>query len=255
MPANSTETVHLPLSPAGRLCGTVSLTGSVSVVVYVHGFGSDHRGAKAEALRAACSRRDWSFAAFDFRGHGDSSGALLQLRGSGLQEDLRAIQDWLSERGVRWLFLVGSSMGGWASAWFALAHPHEVPAVVLMAPAFRFLQRRWEELDESDQLAWQQTGRRRFLNEWVNVELGFDLVAERDRFDPETLAKEWRTPGLIFHGLRDETVPWRDALALVEQTRFPDLELRLLGGGDHRLQGRAKEMAEEACRFFARWWE
>ena len=87
------------------------------------------------------------------------------------------------------------------------------------------------------------------------MELGYGLMAERDEFAAEDLADRWRTPALIFHGMRDETVPWQDTLALVERTRYPHVELRLLADGDHRLQTYAEEMAEEACRFFARWWE
>jgi pimeloyl-ACP methyl ester carboxylesterase len=253
MPA--APTVTLPLPSGGFLRGTVDRTGGPCSVLYVHGFGSDRKGVKAEAVRTVCARRKWSFAAFDFRGHGDSSGAMTDLRGSGLQADLEAVREWLAGRGVRRLFLVGSSMGGWAGAWFALGHPEEVAALALIAPAFRFLQRRWEAAAEEDRRSWERTGRLRFRNQWLDVELGYGLVAERDAFDPDKLADGWRTPALIFHGMRDEAVPWRDTLALVERAAYPGIETRLLRGGDHRLQEYAGEMAEESCRFFASWWE
>jgi pimeloyl-ACP methyl ester carboxylesterase len=246
------ETVDLSLGETGRLRGTVLLGGS-DMVVCVHGFGSDRKGVKVHAVHAACARRGWGFAAFDFRGHGESSGSLLELTGSGLQADLEAIRLYLAGRGVQRLFLVGSSMGGWASAWYAAAHPREVPAIVLIAPAFRFLHR-WDDLDEQERQAWKEYGRHRLRNEWLDVEVGLPLLAERDSFLPEKLADDWRTPALIFHGMRDETVPWQNTLAVVERTRFPDIELRLLRDGDHRLQDHAEEMAEEACRFFSRWW-
>jgi uncharacterized protein len=249
------ETVRLPLHPSGHLHGSVALTGESNAVLFVHGFGSNHKGEKVESVRAACSRRDWSFASFDFRGHGESSGTLLDLRGSGLQADLESVRLYLAERGVRRLFLVGSSMGGWASSWFSQSHPEAVPAVVLIAPAFRFLQRRWEEADESTRQTWEQTGRIRLRNKWLDVELGHGLVAERADFDPETLAASWRTPALIFHGMQDESVPWRDTLDLVERAGCHHIELRLLGNGDHRLLEYKEEMAEEVCRFFARWWK
>jgi pimeloyl-ACP methyl ester carboxylesterase len=243
----------VPLSGGGHLSGTIALTGTTGCVVYVHGFGSDRTGSKAVSLAESCARRGWSYAAFDFRGHGRSSGTMLDLRASGLQSDLGAIREYLAEEGIKILYLVGSSMGGFASSWYALHHPESVPAVVLLAPAFRFLQRRWDGLSEEQRQAWRETEVLRFSNQWLDVELDIELIEESDSFDPDTLAERWRTPALIFHGMQDESVPWFDTLALVENAAFKDIELRLLGNGDHRLQAYRDEMAEEACRFFARW--
>jgi uncharacterized protein len=244
--------VRIALTGNGHLSGTLELTGTAGCVVYVHGFGSESTGAKARALQAACARRGYSYAAFDFRGHGRSSGVMRDLRASGLQSDLEAVRDFLASQGVTKLFLVGSSMGGFASSWFALRHPELVPAVVLMAPAFNFLQRRWDGLTEEQRRAWRETGTIRFRNQWLDVELEYGLIEERSAFDPGVLADRWRTPALIFHGMRDESVRWEDTLELVRQTPFTGIELRLLGDGDHRLLAYAEEMAEEACRFFAR---
>jgi pimeloyl-ACP methyl ester carboxylesterase len=245
--------IKLPLRGGGHLCGTIALTGTAGCVVYVHGFGSQRGGEKPTAVRDACIRRGWSYAAFDFRGHGTSSGTMRDLRASGLQTDLLAVRDFLAQRGARQLFLVGSSMGGFAASWFALDHPDAVPAVVLIAPAFRFLSRRWDALTEQDRQEWRQSGVIRFRNQWVDAELDIGLIDERPSYDPDELADRWETPALIFHGMCDESVPWQDTLALVQRTRYTGIQLRLLGDGDHRLLAYREEMAEEACRFFARW--
>jgi pimeloyl-ACP methyl ester carboxylesterase len=249
MPAS----LDIPLPAGGHLAGTVELTGTTGCVVFVHGFGSDRTGAKAVSVQTACGRRGWSYAAFDFRGHGGSSGTMRDLRASGLQSDLAAIRDHLASRGVRQLYLVGSSMGGFASMWFALNNPIDVPAVVLLAPAFRFLDRRWEGLSAEQREDWRASGVIRFRNQWLDVEQDHALIEERASFRMEDLADRWRTPALIFHGMLGESVPWQDTLAVVERTAFADIELRLLRDGDHRLQAYRDEMAEEACRFFERW--
>src|SRR5436305_11497621 len=92
-------------------------------VLWVHGFGSVRGGEKAAAVRAECGRRGWAFAAFDFRGHGGSGGAMHELRASGLLDDLAAVRRFLMSRGHTRLGLVGSSMGGFAAAWFAVNNP------------------------------------------------------------------------------------------------------------------------------------
>jgi pimeloyl-ACP methyl ester carboxylesterase len=204
-------------------------------------------------VEAACARRGWTFAAFDFRGHGGSSGSLRDLRGSGLLADLEAARAALAERGVRQLCLVGSSMGGWASAWFTLRRPEVVAACALIAPAFDFLHHRWSTLPEAEQRRWQQTGRLRVRNQWIDTELGYGLVEERDRFPVDRLPADLARPLLIFHGLQDDAVPYEHSLALVRQARYPHIELRLFKDGDHRLTAIKEQIAESACAFFARW--
>ena len=242
----------LPLSSGGRLVGDYHPGPGPFAVVWVHGFGSHRGGEKAAAVRAACADRGWPFAAFDFRGHGDTGGPMHELRASRLIEDLDAVRDFLAGHGHTRLGLVGASMGGFAAAWFAARNPDAVVGCVLLAPAFRFLHRRWEGLTAEQRDEWRRTDRLRVTSEWVDVEVGYGLVEERDRFRPEVLAERWATPTLIFHGCADDIVPAADSLAFLADVRFPDVELRLLKGGDHRLTAYKDEIAAEAVRFFDR---
>lgn len=251
--SRTAEMVRLRLGSEDWLQGQWSFTPPLAdfAVVYVHGFSSHRYGEKAQALEAACARRGWTFAAFDFRGHGESSGSLRDLRGSQLLEDLAAVREFLAERGVRQSFLVGSSMGGWVSAWFAFRHPELVPACALIAPAFHFLSARWERLGPVEREAWRRAGYVRFRNAWIDAELSYGLVEEIPHFPLAQLLSEYRTPTLIFHGLRDDVVPYTRVLAFLEQAANPQLELRLYKDGDHRLNDRREVMAEAACDFFA----
>jgi pimeloyl-ACP methyl ester carboxylesterase len=238
----------------GKLMGDV-LPGAAATdfaVVWVHGFGSHRGGEKAQAVREECARRGWTFAAFDFRGHGESTGAIPSLRASSLMEDLSAIRAFLAESNITRLGLVGSSMGGFAAAWFTLRNPESVVGCVLLAPAFGFLERRWERLTPAEREQWKKTDRLRVTYEWVDVEIGYGLVEERERFRAADLAAGWRTPTLIFHGLADDVVPAEDSLVFLRQAAYTGIELRLLKDGDHRLTAHKDEIAAEAGRFFAK---
>jgi alpha-beta hydrolase superfamily lysophospholipase len=222
-------------------------------VVWVHGFGSRRGGEKSQAVEAACSRRGWAFAAFDFRGHGHSSGAMRDLRASGLLDDLDTVRTYLATRGIRRLGLIGSSMGGFAVAWYALRAGRDVvPACVLVAPAFRFIQARWETLNAEEREQWRIYGVLPVQSDWVNAEVGYGLAEERMQFQAGDLAARWDRPLLIFHGMRDTVIPFSTSVAFAETTPCPDLELRLLKDGDHRLTAFAEEIAEQACRFLER---
>jgi alpha-beta hydrolase superfamily lysophospholipase len=253
MSARRTDSVRLPLPAAGALQLHVSYSDERAdfAVVYVHGFGSTGFGEKAQAVEAACARRGWTYATFDFRGHGQSTGTLLELRGSLLLEDLEAIWEHLVARGVQNLCPIGSSMGGWAAAWFTLRHAHHVPACVLMAPALDFVHSRWATLTEEERRRWRETGRLRVNNQWVDAEIGYGLVEEIDQFRGERLAAGLARPILIFHGMRDEVVPYTASVAFLQTAVYPDMELRLFKDGDHRLLAYKDEVTEAACDFFA----
>ena len=245
------EPIEIQLPTGDMLRGDLRL-GSNRAIVYVHGFGSHRGGEKALALADECGRRGWTFAAFDFRGHGTSTGTMRDLTTTRLLEDLDAVRGFLAEHGHRRFGMVGSSMGGFAAAWFAVRHSETVTGCVFLAPAFQFLERRFAGLTDTELDEWRRTGVRRVTNEWVDVEVGYGLIEERAAFDPDSLARQWQTPALIYHGLADDVVPAGDSLTLLKDTAYPDIELRFLKAGDHRLTAFKYEIATEACRFLDR---
>src|SRR6185295_12050683 len=95
---------------------------------------------------------------FDFRGHGETGGPMGDLTASRLMEDLSAVRAFLTDRGHSRLGLVGSSMGGFAAAWFDDWRPEAVAGCVLIAPALRFLDRLWNERTPAERDDWARTG-------------------------------------------------------------------------------------------------
>jgi pimeloyl-ACP methyl ester carboxylesterase len=255
MPPRIHEVHRIDVAPDGYLTGAVSHSGTwgESAILFAHGFGSTREGAKAMALQTECARRGWTLAAFDFRGHGQSSGTMKDLRGSNLLADLASIRAFLASRGIRRLFPVGSSMGGWAAAWFAADHSLYVPALVLIAPAFNFPLGIWSRLDDAARKDWQSAGTLQVRNQWVEAEVGYGLVEEAGRFTPETLAAKWDLPLLICHGMCDDVVPFEQSLSWVRQVPGGKVQIHLWQSGDHRLLDYQSEIARMACDFFAPW--
>lgn len=230
-------------------CSFTPGAAAVPAVIFAHGFGSVRGGEKSQALADECARRGWTYAACDFRGHGESDGTLLELRGARMLEDLEAVVAEVSDYTDGPVCLVGSSMGGWASAWLAALQPRRVAACMFVAPAFRFLE--FNRLNAAERAAWQHTGRQRVRNEFVDVEIGYALAEEAAAFKFETLTRSYRAPALIWHGMRDETVPYQTSLEFVAQCAAGDVQVLLLKDGDHRLNRVRTQLARAACDFFA----
>ncbi len=245
------DPITLPVGD-DHLIGDYVPSPSPLCVVWLHGFGSHRGGEKSAAVREECTRRGWAFAAFDFRGHGESSSDMVGLTAPRLLEDLSRVRNFLTERGHTQLGLVGSSMGGFAAGWFARRCPESVVGCVFVAPGFLFLEKRWNLLSEAEREAWRRTGRLRVTSEWVDTEVGYGLVEHREQFRAAELAAGWSKPALLFHGCLDDVVPISVSLDFLRDVAFPDVEVRLFKDGDHRLTAYKDEIAGGAGRFFAR---
>jgi len=252
MESQSEMSIELTMRDGACLRGVIKSIrqGGSPAVVFAHGFGSTRCGEKALALEAECERRGWAFAACDFRGHGQSGGTPIDLRGSSLIEDLEAVTRWVARETNGPLFLLGSSMGGWAAAWLSANVPDRARACALVAPAFYFLEFRGLSRKELD--AWRRTGRHVFNNGWMDVEVGYGLVEESKKFPVSELEKKFKTPLIIFHGMRDEVIPYSASVEFASNCAATNVELHLLKNGDHRLNYAKKDIVREACDFFER---
>jgi uncharacterized protein len=172
----------------------------------------------------------------------------MDLRGSRLLTDLEAITQFVRARKHETIFLVGSSMGGWATAWFAARHSERVQACALIAPAFRFLE--WQRLNAATRQQWQQQGRLRIVNEWIDLELDYALHAEANKYPFAQLCEQFTTPCLLVHGMRDDTIPYASSIEFTEQCAAQETQLLLVKNGDHRLNTHKEWLARTICDFF-----
>jgi len=207
-------------------------------VMLLGGFKSDMLGSKASHLDAWAAREGRAFLRFDYSGHGESSGRFEDgTIGDWLAQSLAVFE--ASTRGPQ--ILVGSSMGGWLALLMArrLAEAgRRLHGLVLIAPAIDFTQELlWKNADENIRRAILEEGAwlrpspyapeptpitRRLIEEGrAHLMLG-DLI----RVD---------APVHILQGMRDEDVPYRHALRLMDCLASDPVVLTLVMEGDHRL--------------------
>jgi pimeloyl-ACP methyl ester carboxylesterase len=196
--------------------------------------------AKASALDAYCARRGQALLRFDYSGHGASGGRFEEGNVSRwLEESLAAIRAETSGPQI----LAGSSMGGYLALLVARAlsgagEEARLAGMVLLAPA----------VDFTEALMWaraSEAGRRAIIEEGVwerasaysdqPYRITRDLVEDGRRH--LLLGQTVRSfcPVRILQGMRDEDVPYRHALTLVEHMAGDPVTLTLIKDGDHRL--------------------
>jgi len=202
-------------------------------IVYLHGFASGPSSRKArffgEKLSAAGARVDTpDLTRGDFEN--------LTISGQ-----LQVLEEVAAGRPVS---LIGSSMGGYLAALYASRHP-EVQRLVLLAPAFGFLNRWPDGLGQDKMQQWREDGQLEFFH-YVDQRMravSYNLIEDGARYPG---FPDFRQPALIFHGVNDDVVPVDHSRQFVES--HPNAKLREFDSG-HELTDVMDPMWDAASAF------
>ena len=204
--------------------------GEGPTVVWMGGYRSDMSGTKAEALAGWAQAARRGFLRFDWTGHGDSGGAFEAATISAWRLDALDVLDALVDGPA---VLVGSSMGAWIATLAALSRPGRLAGLVLAAPAPDFTSALVApRMSAADRAALDMDG------VWTDAEgqtYSAALMEDGARWTLLPGPVEVHAPVRILQGARDETVPWRHALAFAEAFSGEDVVFTLVRDGDHRL--------------------
>lgn len=200
-------------------------------IVYLHGFASSPRSRKATYFRDRLTALGFEV-------------EVPELAADGFENLTSTGQLAVIERvcGSGPVSLIGSSMGGYLAALFAARQTALdrviVDCVILMAPAFDF-PRLWAEmLGEEGMARWRRTGYLEVphYGEGVLRRVSYKLYEDSLSYAPFPAIGQ---TGLIFHGIRDNVVPYANSVRYVAE--HPNLRLQLFEAG-HELTEVMDEM-------------
>jgi pimeloyl-ACP methyl ester carboxylesterase len=236
--ADGRETSHL----AVRLEAPAAGPPAPFCILYLHGFGSDQSGEKADFFRRRALDASLPFCSFDFQGHGQSGGALRTLSLTRNLEDIARVQAWLRERGHEKVCFIGSSMGGGSALWYSALHPESIVAGLYIAPALELEKILLLWAGPEGTRRWQETGTLHFQNDLVATDLDWSLIEDLRAHPVADLLPRYRTPALLLQGRRDESVPWRGVADFATGCPYDGIDLHLFLDGDHRLTDRKERL-------------
>lgn len=216
------ETVELNPAPGASIAVEI-MAGNAPAYVYMHGMSSVRTGEKSDALLERARRRGRSFARFDFRGHGESSGNVTDITLTELVADTTAVLQRVGPS-----LLVGSSLGALVAAWTAARSADLVLGLTMLAPALGFL----PKIARS-----RQQGRPLELRNSEGDEMVFSQRAIEDAvsYDEEALPGQLWMPILIVHGELDDSVPFHLSQRFFDALPHEKKDLWLVTEGGHRL--------------------
>lgn len=102
--------------------------------------------------------------------------------------------------------LIGSSFGGLTAAWLAEQQP-QIQSLILLAPAFQFLDYWVPQIGDIRLQQWQQSGSIPVYHYAVGTELPlhYGFIRDLQRYDQSRLQRP--VPTLILHGRQDTVIP------------------------------------------------
>jgi pimeloyl-ACP methyl ester carboxylesterase len=224
----------------GRRIAVRARAGGAPALFWLGGFNSDMRGTKALALDAWAAEHDRACVRFDYSGHGESGGALVDgTVGRWLEESVAVFERFCKGPQI----VIGSSMGGWIALLLAreIAKRPGIGAslagLVLIAPAPDFTEAlMWNGFSPEVKQEIEKSG------VWLRPSQYGDpypitraLIDEGRNHLLLGSAIEVGCPVRILQGAQDPDVPWRHAFALAHRLPADDVVLTVIQDGDHRL--------------------
>lgn len=203
--------------------------------LYLHGFASGPESAKAKYLRGCFQRLGLELICPDLN---EPDFSTLTF-----SRQIAQVEAELTDEPT---LLIGSSLGGLTAAWVAERNP-QVTQVMLLAPAFEFLDQWLPRLDSLALEQWQQQGSRPFYH-WRDRDfrpLHWQFVEDLQRWRDKDLQRS--LPTLILHGTADEVIDYAASDRYAAQR--PWVTLKPLTS-DHAL-GNVSSQIWRACRQFA----
>ena len=209
-------------------------SGDGPVGIYLHGFRSHCNGEKALEIAQHAITMQRSWLRFDLRGHGRSDGQLCdQVISSGLS-DLLLVIDAIKDRT---LILHASSMGCWISLLATLRRRERIPALMLIAPAFNFVQNNLANLPKPVLKQWQAETYMSFPDAYGEepYSLRYDIINDALPFDVLHSDVSLDIPLHIVHGENDPIIPIDNTEKFIRHALLPKLVFERIPGGQHRL--------------------
>ncbi len=165
--------------------------------IYLHGFASCPESMKAVYLRDRFTALNLTLQVPDLN-QGDFSHLTISRQ-------IAYIQSLFPSDGTP-VTLIGSSLGGLTSAWIAQNY-NQVQRLVLLAPAFGFLDHWLPQLAEEQLKQWQVSGYLpiHHYGEGRSLPLHYQFVEDARQYQETQLQRT--LPTLILHGQHDEVIP------------------------------------------------
>ncbi|MAK12336.1 MAG: alpha/beta hydrolase [Candidatus Pelagibacter sp.] len=224
-------------------------TKSRITVFFLHGLMSNISGKKVKYLKSLCKKNKINFLAFDYSGHGKSSGVF----------EHQGINDWINEAleicksklNNKKIILIGSSCGSWIAARLIWKIKNIIGFIgISSAPDFtKYLM--WNTFSRKTKNLIKSGKIYKLKNNYEGFyPIGKNLINGGNKNLILKKRKICNFPLRFFHGLKDDIVPIEYSYLLSKSLIAKDSLIFIQNSGDHSLSSKSdlKRIGKELIR-------
>ncbi|MCQ2914953.1 MAG: alpha/beta hydrolase [Alphaproteobacteria bacterium] len=209
-------------------------------VVFMHGTLSDKNSSKSLFLEECCHKWGLSYIAFDFLGHGSSSGKYIDgTIGKWFDNAKAVIQFILNKNSKEKIILVGSSMGGWISLLCCKEYKENISAFIGLATAPDFTKELDKEFTNEQKQEMKEKGVIYIPNGWTEEGDPWTYELMQDALKYLVLngknSINFNNKVVLIHGTNDDCVPLSKSFEIIDSLTSNDVKLIVLKNSTHRL--------------------
>ena len=204
--------------------------------IYLHGFGSSPQSHKAQYLSHCFKEKGLDLQILDINQNEFTNLTLTRQINQTVANFNNADLP---------ITLIGSSFGGLTSVWIAEQYS-QIQRLVLLAPAFNFVNYWRKQLGKEQIDKWQESG---FLSVYHYgqdklLPLSYRFYEDINQYQESLLQR--KIPTLIIHGTNDETIPIQASIDYAQQRPYVKL---ISLDSDHSLSNKMTVIWQEIKNF------
>ena len=205
-------------------------------LVYLHGLLSSKASEKGQKIFAFAKKHKFGFLSVDYTAHGDSDGERTEFRVGQCLKDVCSVID--SELKDKKLILIGSSLGGWLSLLLAELKSNQVKGVMTLAVAADFTKLVWEYMFTDEVRELLKSGKVLGPNDATKGHcFTYQMFEEAEMHCLLHRTIKYDGPVLLVHGDRDETIPYKNSLQVMERLSSTKVCVQIIKSEHHLLSG------------------
>ena len=207
-------------------------------IVFLHGFMSDIEGKKPQEFLRFAKKNKFGFLAFEYSGHGKSSGEFIKGNISSWSRDTKLIIKKIVKKNN--FILIGSSMGSWIGLNQFKYYKKQIKGFVGIGSAPEFLTRlMWNKFPKKTKKELLKTGKILIKNGGYEYPITLQLI--KDGRKNKVLHKKINSKidVTMIHGQKDEVVPVSFSRLVLKVFNKAKKRVVIIKNGDHSLSSQS----------------
>lgn len=255
------EEIQLTTPDKFTLDSTYNAGSSDAGVVFAHG-ATVSKEKEPPFVRAAeaLAKLGVHTLAFDFRGHGESSGdSAMDPSIEGELTDLSTAVEFLRNKGVKKIGIAGASFGASIASLYARRNEGQVSALLLSNPVLNYTTAFFAPTTEPSRqffgYALNVLETEPFVVlPWSGFRMGRRIFDDMKHYDPIQALQTYTGPLLVVHGDADTDISFVDCERYYKELTNPKKRFVAIHGGKHafREEPHTTKVTEEIISFFSK---